>query len=182
MKLLPCTQYTLLFNVVYCTFCSIFLLVILHFVATLFRFAQKHNGTKTDGKCSCAIMITFCFLTIASRALFVFHEDGCYGWSSDGAQVTLLRMVYMTCFTVQSVALCYIFFTKLVFIFDGSPYEISRCTKSVFAVIFVLYPVFIVLALTTAWSLEKYFAIAFMLWVGDLHSISSDVITDNSTI
>merc|ERR1719361_1623582 len=110
-------------------------------------------------------MIFLSFGTIAARAIFVFHEDGCYGWLSDGPEVNMLRMIYMILFAAQSAALCTIFFSKLIYIFKGSPYEISKCIKWLFNCILISFPVFIVLVATVGWSMEKYFAIMFMLWI-----------------
>jgi len=117
------------------------------------------------GKYSATLMIFLSFGTIVARAVFVFHEDGCHGWPSDGPTVQLLRMVYMILFAGQSASLCAIFFSKLVYIFEGSLYEISRCTRWLYNGILISFPVYIVLTATVAWSLEKYFAIVFMLWI-----------------
>merc|ERR1719242_253500 len=106
MKLLACTRWILLFNVSYSTFCTLFLLFILHSVATFVQFLRKHrdDAEMSDkmGKYSATLMIFLSFGTIVARAVFVFHEDGCYGWPSDGAAVSLLRMVYMILFAGQS--------------------------------------------------------------------------------
>merc|ERR1719242_59635 len=104
MKLLPCTDGALVFNLIYCTFCAVFIAVILHFAVTYIRFTPKQDHTTStkkrkcnticSDKCMSTFMISFSFGCIAARAVYVFHEDGCYGWSHDSDQVANLRNIY----------------------------------------------------------------------------------------
>ena len=126
------------------------------------------RSTKTEGRISGMFLVTISFAAIALRAVFVFHEDGCYGWPYDGSQVTILRMSYMVAFTTQSVALCIIFFLKLVRIFKDSQYAVSKGTKVMYSAMFLVFPIFVTTVMTMAWSLEKYFTLGFLVWIMSL--------------
>ena len=93
---------------------------------------------------SCGHIFTLSILLCLFCSFFVFGGK-CYQISWNLYQFSLL--IYYLMFGIQSYALIVIFFNRINRVFNGTPFQLSKCTANIFKFFIIVLPCYMVIGL-----------------------------------